>query len=432
MAFRNWLCFGFVTVAFLAASCDGGGGGEVGVDEVRSEKQRIVNPQVSPGDLQELVAGEQAFALDLNAQLASEDEGNLFHSPLSIFEVMGMLWGGARTETETEMADVLHFNLPQERFHPALNALDLALASRGQGASGTDGEPFRLRVVNALWGQQGYPFAQEYLDLIALNYGAGMFVVDFKQPEDAANRINDWCAQATEGKIEKLISPSILSPETVLVLTNAIYFNASWAEPFDEALTHPADFHLADGTSVQVDMMQNPLLEGGYVRLSNLEAVEIPYDGQEVSMVVILPEAGQFEQVESQLDSTLLQQVLSGLESATLDLSLPKFGYRTDYKLKTTLQALGLERLFDPGRCDLSGMNDGIERLYVAQVIHKTFLSVDEAGTEAAAATAAVVVGTSAPAADHVVVVDRPFLFFIRDIETGAILFMGSVRNPAS
>ena len=415
-------------VSVFVAACTGS---EPNPEEnvLRSSKQRITNPNVPSGDLAALVAGEQAFGLDLNAQLAATEEGNVFHSPISIFEAMAMLWGGARGQTEAEMARVLHFDLPQDRFHPAVDALDLALASRGQGASGKDGQPFRLRLVNALWGQEGYPFSQGYLDLLAVNYGAGIHVVDFTQPADAADQINDWVSSATEGRITDLVSENDFSDLTRLVLTNAIYFNASWADPFDESLTHPADFHLLDGSTVQVDMMQNPAAEVRYARLSNLQAIEIPYDGDEVAMVVVLPDEGQFQAVESQLDATLLQDVLGSLQPADVDLSLPKFSFRTKYQLRKTFEAMGLTTVFDGSRADLSGINDGAEALAVSAVIHETYLAVDEKGTEAAAATAVVVEGMGAPQTQ--VAVDRPFVFFIHDIQTGAILFMGSIRNPA-
>lgn len=423
-----------VLLAGLLAACSndpGSGGTNQGPSKLQSEKQRITNPQLAPGDLETLTAGERAFAFDLTAQLDTSNEGNLFHSPISIFEAMAMVYAGARGQTASEMADVLHFDLPQDRLHPAVNALDLALAQRGQGAHNKDGEPFQLHVVNALWAQQGYHFSQEYLDTISLNYGAGIFLLDFSaDPDAAAHVINDWVEDQTEDRIKDLIPDGALSPLTRLVLTNAIYFNASWAEPFEEDLTTQEDFHLLDGSTAMVDMMHGTF-DLRYARVGDFQAVEIPYEGDEVAMLVVLPDEGTFESVVSNMDGQTYETLLSSLEDTSVDLSLPKFTYETSYELNETFQDMGLVLAFT-GQADLSGINDGVEHLSVSKVIHKAFVAVDEAGTEAAAATAVVVPGNAGPVQTVPFTVDRPFLFYIVDKPTGAILFAGTVENPTA
>ncbi len=420
---------GGLAVGSLFSACTGTGISSQPTT-TQSDKQRIMAPNVPQADMSGLVAGEQAFAEDLAMRLGAEGGPRLFFSPLSIFEAMGMVHAGARGDTAEQLASGLHFDLPTDRLFPAIDALDLALASRGAGAQGKDGQPFRLRVVNAAWGQTGYHFEQDYLDTLALYYGAGMFLVDYAGDTEGARRqINTWVADETEQRIQDLIPQGILSPLTRLVLTNAIYFNAAWKYPFEKDATNAADFTLQDGTQIMVDMMHE-LESLGHVRLSDLDAVELPYDGDEVSMIVILPDAGRFDAVEADL-ANRLPAILQGLQVKQVELSLPKFRFTSTLRIDTYLKDMGVEDLFDPTAADLSGM-DGRHDLYVSAVLHKAFVAVDEAGTEAAAATAVVVGTTGIPEVDATVTVDRPFLFVIRDIPTGAFLFMGSVRDPSA
>ena len=207
----------------------------------------VTAPSVSDADQAALTAGNQAFALDLYRYLADDTEGNLFLSPHSISVALAMTYAGARSTTDAEMADALHFTLPQDRLHAAFNELDLALSQRGKGAEGKDGEGFRLHVVSALWGQQDYEFRGRLSSTFwPRNYGAGMRLVDFVTEAEAARQmINDWVSEQTEGRIEDLIPQGALGTLTRLVLTNAIYFNAAWAEPFEEEMTQDGDFFLA-------------------------------------------------------------------------------------------------------------------------------------------------------------------------------------------
>ena len=397
-------------------------------EAVRSEKQRVTSPDVAEADLAELVAGNSVFAFDLY-QAIREGDGNLFYSPYSISLALAMTYAGARGETEQQMADTLHYTLPQDRLHPGFNALDLELASRGEGAEGQDGG-FRLNIVNSIWGQTGYSFLPQFLDILAENYGAALRLLDFvKAPEESRVVINDWVSDETEGTIEDLLPPDSITSDTVLVLTNAIYFNAAWSHPFDEELTRDGPFHLLDGGQVTVPMMEQTEFFG-YAQGEGYQAVELPYDGEELSMVILLPATGRFDGFASALDAQRVASILKDTNPQEVHLTMPKFTYESGFRLKETLAAMGMPDAFLYGVADFSGM-DGTRILFIDDVIHKAFVSVDEAGTEAAAATA-VVVARAAPTPPKEVTIDRPFVFMIRDIETGAILFVGRVVNPSA
>ena len=424
---RNLLLL--LTIPALA-SCSLPGAQAPQVAYAQSDKARITAPDVATSDLAELVDGNTAFALDLYQYLKDEaGEANLFYSPYSISVALAMTYAGARGHTEQQMADALHFTLPQDRLHPAFNSLDLALAGRGEGAEGQDGEGFWLNIVNALWGQTGYKFLDAFLDTLAENYGAGLRLLDFaSDPEASRGIINDWVSDQTEGRIEDLIPQGLINQLTRLVLTNAIYFNAAWAEPFEESQTKDGAFHLLDGSQVTVPMMWHSA-SYGYAEGEGYQAVELPYDGYELSMVILLPEAGGFERFEDSLDASQLDAILGSLGHQQVALTLPKFEFESEFGLADALMALGMVDAFSMD-ADFSGM-DGTQELFVREVVHKAFVSVDEAGTEAAAATAVIMQLKGMATEPIQVTVDRPFLFLIRDLETGALLFVGRVLDPA-
>jgi len=401
----------------------------VGGEVIQSEKQRITSPEVDEAELTTLVSGNSTFAFDLYQALRDED-GNLFYSPYSISLALAMTYAGARGETAQQMADTLHFTLSQDRLHPAFNSLDLEFSQRGQGAKGKDEGGFRLNVANAIWGQRDYHFLATFLDVLAENYGAGLRVLDFtKEPEKSRIIINDWVSDETEGRIEDLLPPGSIGAPTRLVLTNAIYFNAAWQYPFDENATRDGLFHLLDGGEVTVPMMKQKK-SLGYTEGDGYQAVELPYDGRELSMVILLPQAGQFDTFEKSLDAQRVDDIIKNLESSQVLLTMPRFEFESSFSLKETLPAMGMLDAFS-GNADFSGMT-GNRDLFISDVVHKAFVSVDEAGTEAAAATAVIMVTGAPPGATVEVTIDHPFIFLIRDIETGAILFMGRVVNPSA
>ena len=398
-----------------------------GTEVALSDKPRVTSPNVATSDLSDLVSGNSAFAFDLY-QALREKEGNLFYSPYSISLALAMTYAGARGETEQQMADTLHFLL-HDRLHNAFNGLDLELASRGEGAQGKDGEGFRLNIVNAIWGQRDYKFLDEFLDVLAENYGAGLRLLDFiNAPEDARITINNWVSDQTEGKIEDLIPQGVIDELTRLVLTNAIYFNAAWASPFYKEQTQDGTFYLLDGSDVTVPMMrQTEALN--YAEGDSYQAVEIPYAGNELSMVILLPKAGQFNLFEASLNSQTVNGIINGFASKEVALTMPKFQFDSSFSLKSTLSAMGMPQAFQPEVADFSGMT-GNQDLFISDVVHKAYVSVDEAGTEAAAATAVIVGTTAMPVATVQLTIDHTFIFAIRDTVTGTVLFMGRVENP--
>jgi len=397
---------------------------------IRSEKQRVTSPDVNKADLTTLVAGNSAFAFDLY-QALSEADGNLFYSPYSISLALVMTYAGARAETAQQMADTLHFTLANNRLHPAFNWLDIELASRGEGAEGKDEGGFRLNIVNAIWGQKDYEFLSQFLDTLAENYDAGLRPLDFaKAPEESRMTINNWVSDQTEGRIKDLIPQGLIDTWTRLVLTNAIYFNAAWQYPFKEEMTEDGPFYLLDGGEVTIPMMRQ-METFGYASGDMYQVVELPYDGRGLSMVILLPRAGKCKAFETSLDYQRMDAIIKGLEYQRVRLTMPKFEFESYFSLGETLAAMGMPDAFLWGVADFSGMT-GNRDLFIGDVIHKAFVSVDEAGTEAAAATA-VVMPTAGPPEEPVeVTVDRPFIFLIRDIDTGSILFIGRVVNPSA
>jgi serpin B len=403
------------------------GGGRV----VRSQGGRVMLPNVEQGQVDTLVAGNSAFALDLYQALRGAS-GNLFYSPHSISSALAMTYAGARGETRAQMEEVLHLTLGPDSPHAAFNALDLELQKRGESASeDQSGNRFQLHIVNALWGQAGYTFLTEYLDLLAEDYGTGLRLIDLQEaPESARQTINDWVQEETSGKIVDLVPPGVINQMTRLVLTNAIYFNAAWSTPFDEEQTEARLFHLLDASQVQVPMMSQ-MEQLNYGQGDGYQAVELPYVGDLVAMVVLLPDKGRFDEFESQLDVPKLGAITDAMEWRNVALTLPKFELATDLPLREVLIDMGMPDAFLPRQADFSGM-DGTQDLFLREVLHKAFVSVDEAGTEAAAATTVVVELESLPPPPVEMTADRPFIFVIRDIPTGEILFLGRVLDPGA
>src|SRR5574340_1100303 len=380
-------------------------------------------------DMKALPASNNAFAVDLYQKLRTQ-EGNLFFSPYSISVALAMTYAGARGETETQMASTMHFDLPQERLHPAFNALNSEMLKLPDNQE----EPgFTLNIANALWGQEGFGFSQAFLDTLALNYGAGMQAVDYANPEKARKTINKWVEDETKDKIKDLIPEGAIDPMTRLVLTNAIYFKAGWQYTFDENETHDQPFTLLDGSQVDTPMMQQTA-GFEYVKGDGYEAVELPYEGRKFEMIIILPEAGAFADFEQSLDAAKLQSILNMFPSEALprqiDLTMPKFKVESSFGLAGTLAEMGMPDAFDVAKADLSGMT-GKPDLFITDVVHKAFVDVNEAGTEAAAATGVIIGLKSAPVEEPLkVVIDHPFLFAIRDVDSGTMLFFGRVVEP--
>lgn len=394
---------------------------------VKSDKPRLSLNELDNADLAELIRGNSEFALNLY-QYFKDEEDNFFFSPYSLSVALAMTYAGARGETEQQMRDTLKFYLSQPQLHSAFNYLDQLLATRGEGAEGKDGEGFRLNIVNDIWGQEDFHFLDEFLDTMAENYGAGLRILDFvNAPEEAQTIINNYISDQTEDRIKDLIPKGLIDAMTRLVLTNAIYFTAAWQYPFAEEATSDGVFHLLDGSEATVSMMYQEE-SFGYTEGNGYQAIELKYDSEELSMVILLPSEGNIAEFEQSLDSEMMNSIINNLEHKHVRLTLPKWEYEDSFKLKEVLGAMGMPIGFTDS-ADFSGMT-GQQNLYIDEVVHKSFVSVDEAGTEAAAASAVIMKLTSAPANVAVFTADRPFIYLIRDIDTGAVLFMGRVVNP--
>jgi len=379
-------------------------------------------PVTGTPEEQALVAGNTAFALDLYRELR-DLPGNLFLSPYNISLCLAMAYAGARGDTEREMAEALHFSLSQDLLHPAFSALDQGLRDRAERAGIT------LATANAFWGEEGWPFLSSYVDLLKTRYGAELFEVPFAtNPEGSRGEINAWVSDQTRGKIPEILSSGSLNELTRFVLTSAIYFYSTWKYQFDPALTRDRDFYLLDGSVVQVPMMQSEEITvaygDGYVDGIVYEAIELPYTCGAFSMVLLVPERGKFREFEEALTAETLTAALSGLYSVDLLVVMPKFTFRSKFSLAEALAKLGMPSAFSL-QADFSGMEE-TGTLFIGDVVHEAFIAVDEEGTEAAAATGIPLVG-SAP---REIVVDRPFVFLIRDPGTGTILFLGRVVDP--
>lgn len=393
-----------------------------------SEEPPSGEPNVDDEQLAALATGNATFALDLHGHLAARDGGNQFLSPYSISVALAMTYGGARSATREQMQETMRYTLGED-VHAAFADHRAAIESRATTTDpGNDEEvdAFQIAVANALWGREGFPFAEEYLALLSDHYEAGLRRAEFTEAPDAARaRINEWVADATEDRIEDLLPRGSITPQTVLVLTNAIYFMASWDQEFDPENTEAGTFTTVDGATTTVPFMHQHL-RAEYASIPGAEIVELPYVGREVSMVLILPDEGEFEAYERRLDADHLFGIFEELGDAAGDLAFPKFEFETKVPLSKALAELGMPDAFG-GDADFGGMVEGEgSGLFLDEVYHQAYVSVDEEGTEAAAATA-VAAADSMPPDWGELRFDRPFLFCIRDRPTDAVLFLGRV-----
>ena len=374
------------------------------------------------GDPAAVVEGNNGFAVDLYRQLDKE-KGNLFFSPYSISNALAMTYAGGRGNTAKEMASAMHFDLEPARFHPAFATLIREL----QGP--VKGRKYQLKIANRLWGQKDYGFLPDFLKTSAQQYQAGLKEVDFiDDTEGARKAINAWVEDQTNKKIKELIKPNILSVDTRLVLSNAIYFKAAWLRPFSAKDTKPGDFTTSAGKKVKVPMMHAGM-RTNYFDDGKVLGLEVPYEERELSMILLMPKkADGLADLEKELTAIQLKKWLGKLSDHQVRISLPKFKVTAEFHLNDVLKQLGMKDAFERKRANFSGMTTR-ERLFISHVVHKAFVDVNEAGTEAAASTAVVMDRTSLPP-PGVFNADHPFLFLIRDANTGSILFMGRVADP--
>ena len=375
-----------------------------------------------PPDVKKLALDNSAFAFDLFHKLRTT-EGNLFFSPYSISTALGMTYAGARVNTEKQMAKALRFSLDQEKLHPAFAGLQTWVNHLQKDAR------VKLYVANSLWPQRDYPFLDEYLSLVNEHYGVSITPVDYKRALEAAcNNINRWVEQKTENKITDVIPPRVLDDLTQLVLINAIYFKGTWANQFNPRQTKGAPFHITPEKSVRIPMMDQEATVK-YAEVDDLQILGLLYRGDSLSMLALLPkEIDGLEQLEDSLSAENLDSWRSHLSETKVHIFLPKFRVTCEFRLDKTLQAMGMVDAFILGKADFAGMT-GTHELFISAVIHKAYVDVNEEGTEAAAATGAIL----APgrfAEPPTFRADHPFLFLIQENKTGSILFMGRVTDP--
>jgi serpin B len=367
-----------------------------------------------------------AFAFDLYAQVRG-GKGNLFLSPYSISSALAMTYAGARGQTADEMAATLKFPadwLAQaDRIHAAFARLNADLNA--------EGKPYELTVANRLWGQTGYGFLPTFLGLLGKHYGAGLEEVDFaRNTEGARKTINTWVEKQTRDKIKDLIPPGGVQPLTRLVLTNAIYFNGTWMHQFEKKRTKDAPFTLGPFRTITVPTM-NQTEHFRHADCGTFQMLEMPYKGNELAMAVLLPkQADGLPALEGRLSAAMLAERLRSLKHENVRLYLPRFTMTWRVLLAGVLKTMGMPLAFNASKADFTAMNGGVEPLWIDEVIHKAFVDVNEEGTEAAAATAVVMVGAGRPREPVIFRADHPFLFLIRDTRSGAVLFMGRVVNP--
>ncbi|WP_227377427.1 serpin family protein [Haladaptatus halobius] len=379
--------------------------------------------------LSELARGNAAFGLTLLSSLAEgESAKNQFVSPYSISVALAMTYAGARGETRTQMAEALRFPLDGASLHAAFGETDERLAANDGDDSGKD-VPFQLTTANAIWGQRGYPWRDDFLTTLTTYYDAGLNIYDFEENHDEATEtINDWVAERTEGRITDLLPKGALGSLTRLVLTNAVYFRATWAEPFEKDRTEQRPFTALDGTTSRVPTMRQSE-SFPYATVDGHQIIELPYVGDEVGMAVVLPEEGTFEEFARSLDVDRLAALVESMESRDGTIALPRFTIESSFELPETLAKLGMPVAFS-NAADFGGMADlekTSEQLRIDDVLHKSYVAVDEEGTEAAAATAVEVKASSAALDPFEMTVDRPFFFLIRHRPTDAVLFLGRV-----
>lgn len=361
------------------------------------------------------------FAFELYNQIA-KTPGNLFFSPLSIEAALAMTTAGAQKETLSQMTKTLHL---APNYHPEFRTL------LGHLKGSKD---FQLLIANRIWGGLGTEYYPSFLKLLQENYGANLSPLDFKtQPEPSRLKINQWVQQQTKDKIKDLLPDGTITPETDLVLTNAIYFKGSWTAQFEKELTKNDTFLIAATQKMSIPFMHRTSYFK-YAENPELQLLEMTYKGNELVMDVLLPNPGvDLSLIEKKLTSTALGELIRKAQNAEVDVSIPKFKAESQFDLGEKLKALGMPLAFDPKKADFQGIRKirPGDNLYISKVIHKAFVDVNEKGTEAAAATGMeMMMETSIKPPPKIFKADHPFLFFIRHLKSGAILFMGRYSQP--
>jgi serpin B len=392
--------------------------------EVVSKLARLAVTRSAENDMAEVVAGNNAFSLDLLRAVRSKNK-NLVCSPYSLSLALAMTMAGAKGKTQDEMKQVLHVSLSDDRLQPALNALDRSLTSNGS-----------FKCANSVWGQAGRTFKQPFVDLVAQYYGASLRLLDMDgNYAEACKTINAWVSDKTNGRITGLMNPEDKPDMRLLaMLVNAVHFKARWLDPFWRTGTEPQPFFLLKGGTADVPMVRR-IGKYAFLKTEKLEAVELPYEGKQFSMVILMPGKGGFEDFIEQADQQEIGETLSDLRSGKLNLRVPSFEITSTPDVEQALKAMGMPTAFTAS-ADFTGIADpvpGWPPWCISGVRQKAFIKVDEQGTEAAAASAVTMAAagtttTTTPPLE--MTIDRPFVYLIRDMRSDAILFIGQVVDP--
>lgn len=385
-------------------------------------KNLTTENQLIPEDDASVIDANNKFALDFYSH-AKENDKNIFFSPISIMTAFVIAYEGANGSTANEIQKVFGFPIEEqerrEEFQSILKGFET------YSLMGFDSE-YTLHMANALWVADHFEPRKEYIDIAKTYYDSRVEKVDFVS-DNGANTINDWVKEETNDKIQELIKPADTNEMTALIITNAIYFNGDWVIPFKEYKTQQKDFRINEKETVKVEMMHMSKPRLNYLENDLLQMIQMPYKGDKVSMLVLLPkDMDGLDALEKEMTIENLTLWRNSLEEKMIGLDLPKFTTTTEYDLKETLSQMGIRVAFDSITADFSGISD--KQIFIAKAIHKAFVSVDEKGTEAAAATAAMGELQSGP--QHRFKADHPFVFIIQDDTNGNILFIGRVVNP--
>ena len=374
-------------------------------------------------DIKELVHGNTQFAIELYNKMEMK-EGNLFFSPYSISTSLAMTYRGAREDTAKQMAAVLHFSLEGEKLHSAFKDMQSKLNAIQRK------KEIQLNVANSLWPQNRYPFLKEYLILAKKYYQTEITPLDYKtNPGVASKKINSWVEEKTNNKIKDIIS-TLPDPSTRLILVNAIYFKGNWASQFKKSATTQMPFYLTESKSIEVPMMHQTSTFN-YGEEESLQVLELPYVGNELSMLVILPKKTDgLQNLGEILAKDSLDWWTRNLSNSMVEVYVPRFKMTSEFSLDEELKSMGMINAFEMDKANFSGMDGNQNWLYIGAVLHKAFVDVNEEGTEAAAATAVHTREKSAPPKPVIFRADHPFLFLIRENSTRSILFMGRLINP--
>lgn len=372
----------------------------------------------TPEGVNAIINANNQFALELYSKI--KEDKNIFFSPYSISTALAMTYEGAKGQTAQEIQSVFHFPEDPSVRRPAFARIYNQINKKEK--------TYKLHTANALWAEQTYQFLPEYLNTVERYYGGKTTNLDFiTKTEESRKIINDWVEEKTNNKIKDLIPQGAINQLTRLVLTNAIYFKGTWVKQFDKKYTREGDFRISPNNIVKVQMMSLPDEEFNYADTEKLQILEMPYDGEELSMLILLPKEDDLAYLEETLSVEKLSEWRNMLTKQEVDIYMPKFTFETKYFMVETLKEMGMPTAFIPDSADLSGM-DGTRNLFISNIIHQAFVEVNEEGTEAAAATAVIVAITGMPT--NIFRADHPFIFIIQQRETGNILFLGKVVDP--